>query len=82
MDWTQITAAAAAGAGGVYGWRKLRPDQEAGKVQSEAIAVDTLRDVILELRNELKRVRGKLILAEGVIEKLTGERLPDGLLRD
>lgn len=50
------------------------------EAQSEALAVDTLREVIIELRDELGRARARLLYAERMVEKLTGQSLSDGLL--
>ena len=76
IPWPEILAGAAAGAGAVYAIGKLRPERKLLSAEGEAVAVNTLRDVILELRSELEHVRARLIQAETLVEDLTGERLP------
>lgn len=68
--------AIAAGVAVAMGWRKLRPEREKLKAQGEALAVDTLRDVVITLRDELERVHNQLTVAEALIVKLTGKGLP------
>lgn len=73
LDWTQIGAAGAAGAGSVYALRKLGVERKLGKVQEEAITVNVLRDVIAELREEVRRMQERLLMAERAIEQLSGK---------
>lgn len=73
LDWTQIGAAGAAGAGATYAVRKLGVERKLGKAQEEAITVNTLRDVIAELREEVRRMQERLLMAERAIEQLSGK---------
>lgn len=68
--------ALAVGVGVAMGWRKLKPERDKVRAEGEAVAVNTLRDVVIELRAEVDRLRLQLSKAENLIENLTGERLP------
>lgn len=79
LDWVQLTTAATAGAGAIYALQRNKTNAEMAEAQAEALAVNTLRDVILELRDELERARARLLYAERLIEKLTGKSVYDDM---
>ena len=76
MSLTTDAAFLSAGAAAVIAWRRVKPQNELARAQTEALVVDSLRDALIELRKELRVVRKRLREADELIEKLTGDLVP------